>query len=234
MSEVYERFVRWFLRLNGYFTIESFIIHAADDPARISQGLVAPYTETDILGVRMPYSKEITGDLYIANFEDLVINQSGRIDIVIAEVKSGNDNRPNKVWRESDLVPIQYIVRFLGLLDNETEIGDVASCLASQYHYSDENRRFRIRYIIFANEVNAHYSSKIQYITYSEMIRFLVEVRGQCWVKQGIGVASAHRQWDPLIVSIFDIANDQGTSIEQRLKRVLGLFAPVAVQNPEK
>lgn len=234
MSELYERFVRWFLRLNGYFTIESFIVHAADDPERISEGIVAPYTETDILGVRMPYSREVSGNLFIANFEGLVTDHPHGIDIVIAEVKSGNDNKPNKVWKEKQLEPIKYIVRFIGLLDDEDEIGNVASHLASEYHYTDKNGRFRIRYIIFANDVNAHYSSKIQYITFSEMLEFLVVVRGQCWVRQGIGIASAHRQWDPLIVSIFDIANNQDIPIGERLQQVLALFATAVVQNSEE
>jgi len=30
MIDKYEVFVRWYLRFNGYFTIENFIVHGAD------------------------------------------------------------------------------------------------------------------------------------------------------------------------------------------------------------
>lgn len=57
MPDKYERFVASYLRLNGYFTVPNFIVHAADDPGRVSAGQVGNYTETDILGVRMPHSR---------------------------------------------------------------------------------------------------------------------------------------------------------------------------------
>jgi hypothetical protein len=36
-AERFEIFVTWYLRFNGYFTIPSFVVHAGDDPARISR-----------------------------------------------------------------------------------------------------------------------------------------------------------------------------------------------------
>lgn len=63
MADKHERFVASYLRLNGYFTVPNFIVHAGDDPTRISAGQVGNYTETDILGVRLPHSREITGNL---------------------------------------------------------------------------------------------------------------------------------------------------------------------------
>ena len=90
-----EELVRWYLRLNGYFTIESFIVHAADDPGRILNNQIGSHTETDILAVRMPYSKEITGKLSIVNHQPLVEGSYGRYDFVIAEVgnRSGSSTR---------------------------------------------------------------------------------------------------------------------------------------------
>lgn len=95
-----EEFVRWFLRFNGYFGIENFVVHAADDPSRISDGIVAPHTETDTLAVRMPYSREVAANLKIANYPQLVDGSTGRFDVIIGEAKTGNENKPNRVWRE--------------------------------------------------------------------------------------------------------------------------------------
>ncbi|MNG41231.1 hypothetical protein D3C84_1302770 [compost metagenome] len=67
MPDAYERFVAAYLRLNGYFTVPNFIVHAAGDPSRVSDGHVGNFTETDVIAVRMPYSQEITGSLRIAN-----------------------------------------------------------------------------------------------------------------------------------------------------------------------
>lgn len=224
MCEKYERFVRWYLRFNGYFTIDNFIVHAADDPSRISRNHIAPHTETDILGIRMRYSREIAGSLYIANHEPLVSGQHERFDAVIAEVKTGKSNKPNDVWKHGKIDPIEYIIRFIGLYDDESTLTRIASELATNFSY--ENDQARIRYVIFAEEANEHYKKKkIKYITYSEIIDFLVETRGQSWIYAGIGVASVHQQWDPLINRVFEIANDQQIPIEQRYQAVADLFA---------
>lgn len=85
MADNYERFVRWYLRFNGFFTIENFYVH---NPQKVYREHVGDDTETDILGIRMPYSGEIAGPVRIANHEPLVAGANGRLDIVVAEVKN--------------------------------------------------------------------------------------------------------------------------------------------------
>ncbi len=206
MSTIYEKFTSWYLRFNGYFTVDNFVVHAADDPTRISNGIIAPHTETDSIAIRMPYSAEIAGNLKIANHDMLVKDQNGRFDIVIAEAKSGNDNKPNPVWRDKIIAPIRYVIRFVGLYDTY-QLDHVTDDFAAHYCYEDE--KTRIRYIVFANKPNQHYLAQgVKYITFSEIVNFLVEVRGQCWIESGIGVASVHYQWDEQINKVFEIAND--------------------------
>jgi len=219
MSTIYEKFTSWYLRFNGYFTADNFVVHAADDPTRISNGIIAPHTETDTLAIRMPYSAEIAGSLKIANHDILVADQNERYDIVIAEVKSGNENRPNSVWRNKIPFPIEYVVRFIGLYD-EPQITDVAKELAAQYCY--ENEKSRMRYVVFANEPNPHYVAQgVKYITFAEIAHFLAQVRGQCWIESGIGVASVHYQWDEQINKVFAIANDFEKSLLERQSAIL-------------
>ena len=107
MGNKYERFVVAYLRLNAYFTVPNFIVHAGDDPGRISSGQVGNYTETDVLAVRMPYSREVTGKLRVANHDSLVDGIAGKMDVVIAEVKSGKDNKPNPVWRDGNAEQVE-------------------------------------------------------------------------------------------------------------------------------
>jgi len=219
MKSLYEKFTSWYLRLNGYFMVDNFVIHAADDPTRIRNGIIAPHTETDSIGIRMPYSAEIAGSLKIANHDVLIENQNERFDIVIAEVKSGKETRPNPVWRNKTLASIEYIVRFVGLYD-ENYINYVAKQLAAHYNY--ENERSRIRYIIFAKKQNQAYSKLgVKYITFSQMTQFLVEIRGQCWINSGIGVASIHYQWDEQINKIFAMANDFEKALPERQSAIL-------------
>ena len=55
MADNYETLVRWYLRFNGYFTVESFIVHEATNQRNQQGG------ETDVLGVRFPFSQENPG-----------------------------------------------------------------------------------------------------------------------------------------------------------------------------
>jgi hypothetical protein len=222
-SERAERFCRWFLRFNGYFSIENFIVHASADQSRISNGLVAPVTETDLLAVRMPHSREIKGPLYVANFDRLVANAKGKTDVIIGEVKTG-DSRPNSVWRANgNLGAIEYLVRFIGLCSTDDEVRAVASELRTHFRFRSPTAQYR--YVVFCETPNAHYAKAgVEYVTFTDMVRFLVEVRGLGWITANIGVASIHYQWDPLINQIFDVLNSPGVEVQHKISRVTQLI----------
>lgn len=220
MPDKYERFAAAYLRLNGYFTVPNFIVHAADDPQRVSGGHVGNYTEVDILGVRMPYSREVSGSLVIKNDPNLISTTGNAIDVVILEVKSGKRTTPNCPWhpRENVHQAIPYIVQFVGL-HPVAEIQNVATTLAAKYIYKDE--RARLRYVVMAEAANEHYQAKgVTFITFDEAIRFIVEIRGQCWIDANIGVSSLHHQWDELLIDIFELANKVDLSVEERVTEI--------------
>jgi len=221
MADKHQDFVCSYLRLNGYFTIPNFIIHAADDTKRVVSGTVGNYTEIDLMGIRMPYSVEQTAHLKIANDPLLVAGAEGKFDVVIGEVKGGATNKPNAAWRPgAHAHPLEDLVRFMGLLPSEAEIKRNADILSRTYRC--ETNRCRMRYLIFAEKPNAHYRSLgVQYITFREIARFLVDVRGQCWLDSGLGVASSHPQWDPLLLKVFHVANDCSLPIDERTDRVI-------------
>lgn len=225
MSDKYERFVSSYLRLNGYFTIPNFIVHAASDPNRVMHGSVGNYTETDLLTIRMPYSVEQTANLCIANDSVLVNGAAGKFDVVIAEVKSGANNKPNTVWCQNEnSYPVEYLVRFVGLFSDDSKIKQIARGLIKEYRSDTETCRFR--YVVFASAPNKHYQNRgVQYITFGEMAKFLVEIRGQSWINSKLGVASSHPQWDPLLARIFEIANDYKCSVNERANRVISFLS---------
>lgn len=224
MPNKYERFVSAYLRLNAYFQIQNFIVHAGDDPGRISSGQVGNYTECDTLGIRLPHSVEAIGIKTVQNHTLLTDGAGDRLDVVIAEAKSGNENRPNKVWLTGTADPaISYIVRFIGA-HPESEVPGVATSLATTFRFED--RRARYRYIVFSNERNDHYASKgVMYLTYREAIRFVVEIRGESWIEAAIGVKSVHQQWDEMLIEMFRIANAHDRSIDQRVSDLESFLA---------
>lgn len=172
----------------------------------------------------MPYSQEISGRLKIANAPHLVDGLNpGQFDVIVAEVKTGKQNKPNRVWCKGESnSAIEYIVRFIGL-HGEDRIANVAESLAKCYRFEDE--RFRYRYILFSETLNTHYENRgVTYILLEEAISFIVNVRGQCWLDSGIGVASAHHQWDDLMVEIFQFANNTDMDERERTSKIWRLL----------
>ena len=220
-SQKHETFVRWFLRFNGYFSIENFIVH---DPAHVSNGTVANRTEVDTLAVRLPFSREERGQFVAANWPPLVSGSEGKYDIVIAESKSGKANKPNNVWSKRDEDVIRDVVRFIGLHSSEEVIDHVASKLGQEFKCDGPDHRYR--YIIFCDVPNRQYVGQgVTYLTYQAMVRFLVEVRGQSWTHVNRGVTSIHYQWHELVNEIFRISNEHGASIEDRCARIIAALA---------
>lgn len=216
-SQRAEEFVRWFLRFNGYFSIENFIVH---DPSHTSEGIVGQQTESDILAVRMPYSREEAGPLKIANYCPLVDGSYGKFDVVIAEAKSGNANKPNTVWSNNNQEAVEYILRFVGLCKDD--LIKASSILAKTYQC--ENERYRFRYVVVCREPNKHYSNLgVTYFAFQDLLNFLIGTRAQCWTEANLGVASVRHQWDPMIKRIFEIASCQ-TPVQERVDRALDVI----------
>lgn len=211
-----EVLTKWYLRLNGYFTVDNFIVHAGDDETRISNNVVSNHTEVDVLAIRHKFNKEITGELHIANDEKLLGNQTSDLDFIIAETKTGNSTRPNSVWRDKQAHVVEYLLRFAGFINGEKQITEFAARLCEEYQYQDTNDKFSIRLVLFSEKDLNQDWQMLTNIKFKDIIDFLVDIRGECWLKTNIGIASIHHQWDPLIKSIFEIANNFAMPQEQR------------------
>ena len=217
-SKKFELLTKWYLRFNGYFTVDNFIIHAGDDKQRISKGTVSNYTDVDILAIRMPFHIERSGELEIKN--DTRLQCVEKIDIVIAECKTGNKNGLNKVWSKGNFQAMEYLLKFCGVFRENKQIEQVAKTLLNDLKYEDD--KFRIRFIIFAEKSPSKelLDKGLTFISCVEIISFLTLERGECWVASEIGTKSSHEPWDSLVKDIFKIANDHTKASDKKEKEI--------------
>ena len=213
MAKKHEHFAQIYLRLNGYFTIANFIAHKDE----IWNDKVLNWSESDLLGVRMPYSKEICGHLKMGNDPRLVDPKRTKHEALIVEVKSGKRNiTPNKIWRqrdESTKTAAAYILRTFGFIQDEYSISKAATEFIQHYRY--ENDKLRLRLIVIAHKKSKQWEKKgVDYITFDEICDFIIAERASCWIRAGMGVASSHPQWDELMRKVFEIANNDKLSDE--------------------
>lgn len=221
MTDKATEFIRWYLRFNGYFSIEGFVVHAADKIKKMDGDTIPQQTECDLLSIRLPYSRELSANLYMAKDPQIVNGGEEKIDILICEVKSGKDNAPNPVWKHASTHQdmVEYIVRFCGILPENEGFKNACRELSKTYVFNGDNTR--IRYIIFSNEIcKRHQKRGVTYVTFRSIIEFLVSIRGQSWTGAKLGVASQHQQWPKFVRDIFNIANYNDDSIEKKIAKV--------------
>ncbi|MFA4852220.1 MAG: hypothetical protein WC599_06850 [Bacteroidales bacterium] len=212
----YEELVKLFFRLNGYFLVDNFIIHNGNADLSNSKDKIIPQsTETDLLGIRMPFQNEKTGKLDIANYEKLIL-KNNLMDLVVVESKTGKENKPNPTWKDSSKIEnIKYLVRFFGVTDKDEVIEKISNNLIKRYKYQWDN--YSIRYIIVAEKKNKHYSDNgITYFTIEEILDFIIKTRGECWINTNMGIASHHQQWNAFMNKIFEIANMVVIAVERK------------------
>lgn len=231
--DTYEQFIRWYLRFNGFLTVESFVVHEPDrQRPRVPAG-----TESDILAVRFPYSKERPEESSTAErqalkftirnhdklFDDEAIAKS-LTDFVIAEVKGGQ-NSLNRTWRAPDregryLGQVAYLVRWLGAFRDEGTISEIATSLLRDYRYVHGQYLFRLVYFSAARYQFAT-TKKILQLTFRDVAEFFVDDRIACWERTGLGVRSFHGQWHPLIKKVWELGEAEGLSRDERVDSIL-------------
>jgi hypothetical protein len=232
MSNPYETFVRWYLRFNGYFCIENFVLHQTLGRSIIQAG------EFDVLAVRFPHSREnktpgmqIENDHWLALNSDLRIPKDclggSRVDFVIAEVKAGRGS-VNEVWQRPDpeqqkVARIEYLLRWMGPLDSEGATHRVALELQQKQCSCHENFIFRV--LGFCREKPNSESAGIPQLTFAEIARWIVTARTPSWRDLGFGARSAHDQWDPMIKEIWEAGNPKvSLDVDERVTQILAIL----------
>lgn len=139
-----ERVAYWYLRLNGFLQIENFIVHP-----RTTGG---QRTDADLIGVRFPFRAERLYD----NPDDLMADDtgalrlsSGKIDVVIAEIKAGRCAL-NGPWTNPTGHNIQRVLAAIGCLASE-HIEEASEALYRDALY-DSLAHLRIRLVLIGRE----------------------------------------------------------------------------------
>jgi hypothetical protein len=225
MQDKYETLVRWYLRFNGFLTVENFVVHEARN------GHIPEGAEFDTLAVRFPYSREQVSQKPIKNDPRLADAEGDRdklIDFVIAEVKGGKRNTLNRIWHPADETQkgerIAYVLRWLGALATDEEIGAVAIQLQKQLRARHDKYLFRLVYFSHAQSKQA-VPSAVPQITFRHIADFIVNLRTPCWQQFGMGARSQHEQWDDLIRQIWHIGDPENpASSEDKVEAILKLI----------
>jgi len=224
MTDPYELFVKWYLRLHGYLSVENFIIH---EPL---QGAVPQGGEIDLLAVRFPFSREEPSPGFIFDLDPKLMDQDvltrKLTDFVIAEVKSAQDTL-NDLWRPPTsnikLRRTEYLIRWLGFCHTDMAIRHVAEEL--QAKQTALLGGFRIRLIYFGPTIHPDVRKLgVLQIKHAQIAEFIISQRASCYRNRDIANRSAHNQWHPLIRDIWRLADPTRQSDNKR-DEILDLLA---------
>ena len=83
----------WYFRLNGFLTIQNFVVHPNSGSAQ--------KTEVDIIAARFPYRKELPENKTPMQDDECLVLQSEKIRIILAEIKVGRC-KLNPSWTNAD------------------------------------------------------------------------------------------------------------------------------------
>ena len=107
-----EQLAYWYLRLNGFLTIQNFIVHPDTGSGQ--------RTDADILGVRFPHRAELKPNPMVD--DEPFVQFKDRPYIIIAEVKRSMCSL-NGPWTKPEKENLQRVLRAIGAFpENQVEI----------------------------------------------------------------------------------------------------------------
>ena len=161
-----ERVAYWCLRLNGFLTIENFLLHNRGGGNR---------TDADVVGVRFPHRREMALDYEgraMADDERLGLSDS-LVDFVVVEVKTGRCDL-NGPWTAPKGENIHRLLQAMGPLATE-RVKEVADALyKTGLCVVDETLRIRLVAIgaEFSEQLAARFPD-VKQITWDEALAFI-------------------------------------------------------------
>jgi len=156
-----ERLAYWYLRLNGFLTIENFLVHR--DYRRDRS------TEVDVLGVRFPFRAE-----NVRTMEDdaRLIASGNRIQLVIVEVKQ-SQCALNGPWTDPQARNMEKVLAAVGAFPNSSW-KEVASCLYRCGRFEDQGYLLSLLCIgRDPSDVLRASLPNVPQITFDQILRFI-------------------------------------------------------------
>ena len=177
ISDLQEQLSSLYLRLNGYF-VSGFIIHAPEGEVNEKGAYRKVRGEIDALPVRFPFNKEPERE---AGPSDYLHVSDEKIDILICEVKGGEQALQFNEGLRSDPNRVLSVLRWIGILNEkviEKEIEHDIKILSTQYanrpdqfrEYNIPDTNYRIRAILFAPDQQAATQPNQQRYIYGEEV----------------------------------------------------------------
>lgn len=181
-----EKLAYWYLRFNGYLTVENFTVHPDHKKD--------PEAEVDILAVRFPLSKEEPDRYKFERDPNLILPDVA--DFIIGEVKSGLCAINEKSWLDPSRKNVEYALEWMGFLQSD-QIPSVAKELYNNLRWASGG--YSVRFVSFGARANDDLAKK--YPTLPQM--FLENMMSFVYRRLTTGCNSLHREnWDPYIRSV--------------------------------
>ncbi len=203
-----EKIAYWFFRLNGFLTIENFLIHH-------EQRTRGNATELDLIGVRFPWRRELA--MSGTRMQDYKIFEKSekKIDLIITEVKTGKCDLNGPWTNEHSQHNMRRILFALGATQDDA-IDKAATGLSMEKYYEDDQYRFQI--IAVGKHQNPSLPEKVTQITWQEIYAFIY-----CRLNEYRRHKASHSQWDQTGKMLYELANqyDDFEAFQEALNKTL-------------
>jgi hypothetical protein len=188
-----EHLAQWYLRLNGFMTINDFVLHPDHKPW-------SQRTDADIFGVRFPFRKELDFK------DDESFRSISKTHYIIAEITQG-ECKLNGPWTTQADENMQYVLNALGAFDPK-ELESIADSLYKKFHYDAPD--FRVELIAFGRQVSPRFSDPLRplmQVNFEEVCRFIFRR-----FIQFQRIKKDHQHWDHAGQTLWDLSENHWNS----------------------
>ncbi len=194
----------WFLRLNGFFTVQNFIVHPLT-PEEGSQ----QRTDADVLGIRFPRRQEIVGGELLTDHP--AFRDAERRTFVIAEVKAGRC-RLNGPWSRQEEGNVTNVLRSFGQMSVASP-DIIAKGLYEKGRCQVEDLDARL--LCFGSVRSQNLSEGVLQFTWEEVFGFVFDRYQAFW-----RMKRQNQQWPPIGRFLWDRSKHQerGNHVSAMLK----------------
>jgi hypothetical protein len=156
-----EKLGYWYLRLNGFMTMESFVLHS---DSRREPG---QRTDADIYGVRFPFRRELT----LA--DDILFQiQAEKPMFIIGEIKRG-ECALNGPWTDPSKRNMQYLLQAIGSFEAH-QVENIATALYENLSCEDSSCNIQM-VTIGSSEIQEYRQTRpaLPQLLFSTMLSFI-------------------------------------------------------------